>query len=256
MSLETWRKRRAALHILNELCEDQNMCLDKLRQMRADKTLVNALTWPNNKGRNKYTQDLRKLKMHGGIAFAMYFNAEDVSKSPIVTSTAKKFDLAIQSKQKYATLWDLDLLLSYVAAQYEVNGRRLMDLTMALFVAFTAARMTKLTRMLIGGINIDEDKMTNKIRVKKRKIEIEYNVEISKWKGKICPVKALLNWLKDDECAIARHAMMTKLRKYGATQEEVNAFTRHAPGSNVVDVYYNKPVGRDLSTLLLSDGDF
>ncbi|KAA6367557.1 MAG: hypothetical protein EZS28_036916, partial [Streblomastix strix] len=31
-----------------------------------------------------------------------------------------------------------------------------------------------------------------------------------------------------------------------------NAFTRHAPGSNVVDVYYNKPVGRDLSTLLFA----
>ncbi|KAA6365122.1 MAG: hypothetical protein EZS28_039351 [Streblomastix strix] len=56
--------------------------------------------------------------------------------------------------------------------------------------------------------------------------------------------------------AIVRHAMITKLRKYGATQERVNAFTRYTPGSNVVDVYYNKPVGRDLSTLLLSGGDF
>jgi hypothetical protein len=55
-----------------------------------------------------------------------------------------------------------------------------MDMTMALLVAFTAARMTELTRMLIGGINIDEDKMIIKIKVKKGKKEIEYNVEVSR----------------------------------------------------------------------------
>jgi hypothetical protein len=54
--------------------------------------------------------------MHGGIALAMFFNIDDVSKSPIVTSAAKKFELAIQSKSKYATMWDLDLLLSFIAA--------------------------------------------------------------------------------------------------------------------------------------------
>ncbi|KAA6380690.1 MAG: hypothetical protein EZS28_023779 [Streblomastix strix] len=130
--------------------------------------------------------------------------------------------------------------------------------------------------MLIGGINIDEDKRIIKIKVKKRKKEIEYNVKVSRQKGKLCPVKAMINLLKDDESmkgkqdsimnevgidqqyggAKVRHAMMTKLRKYGAIYEEVNAFTRHAPGSNVVDVYYNKPIGRDLSTLLLSGGYF
>jgi hypothetical protein len=51
--------------------------------------------------------------------------------------------------------------------------------------------------------------------------------------------------------ATIRHAMMTKLQEAGATIEEVNQFTRHTPGSNVVDVYYYKPIRRDLSTLLL-----
>ncbi|KAA6401853.1 MAG: hypothetical protein EZS28_002614 [Streblomastix strix] len=44
MSLETWRKKRADIHILNEFFEDQKIYLDILRQMRADVTLVNALT--------------------------------------------------------------------------------------------------------------------------------------------------------------------------------------------------------------------
>jgi hypothetical protein len=51
--------------------------------------------------------------------------------------------------------------------------------------------------------------------------------------------------------ATIRHAMMSKLREAGASVEEVNTYTRHAPGSNVVDVYYNKPIGRELSNLLL-----
>ncbi|KAA6401854.1 MAG: hypothetical protein EZS28_002615 [Streblomastix strix] len=241
---------------------------------------------------------MRKQKIHGVIALAMYSIIDDVSKSPIVTSAAKKFEFAVRSKSKYATMWDLDLLLSFIAAQQEVNKKNLLDLTIALFVAFTAARMTELTRMQIGGINIDEDKMTIKIKIKKGKIEIEYSVEVSRQKRKICPVQALINWQKDDECmkgkqdsvwydqikkrkmspqacnkclrkitndvginqqyggATVRHDMITKLRKYGAIQEEVNAFTRHAPGSNVIDVYYNKPVGGNLINLLLSGGYF
>ncbi|KAA6358228.1 MAG: hypothetical protein EZS28_046245 [Streblomastix strix] len=48
-----------------------------------------------------------------------------------------------------------------------------------------------------------------------------------------------------------RHAMITKLRAGGATQAEVNAFTRHAITSNVVDAYYYRPVERDLGALLI-----
>ncbi|KAA6360625.1 MAG: hypothetical protein EZS28_043848, partial [Streblomastix strix] len=50
-----------------------------------------------------------------------------------------------------------------------------------------------------------------------------------------------------------RHAMMTKLRACGATQAEVNAYTRHSLTSNVVDAYYFRPVERDLGALLLSN---
>ncbi|KAA6379140.1 MAG: hypothetical protein EZS28_025332 [Streblomastix strix] len=50
-----------------------------------------------------------------------------------------------------------------------------------------------------------------------------------------------------------RNAMMTKLRARGATQAEVNAYTRHSLTSNVVDAYYCRPVERDLGALLLSN---
>ncbi|KAA6364690.1 MAG: hypothetical protein EZS28_039782 [Streblomastix strix] len=51
-----------------------------------------------------------------------------------------------------------------------------------------------------------------------------------------------------------RHAMITKLRAGGATQAEVNAFTRLAITSNVVDAYYYRPVERDLGALLTQQG--
>ncbi|KAA6358335.1 MAG: hypothetical protein EZS28_046138, partial [Streblomastix strix] len=50
-----------------------------------------------------------------------------------------------------------------------------------------------------------------------------------------------------------RHAMMTKLRDEGATQEEVNEATRHASGSNTCDMFYYKPIARDIGALILKD---
>ncbi|KAA6325733.1 MAG: hypothetical protein EZS28_054033, partial [Streblomastix strix] len=51
-----------------------------------------------------------------------------------------------------------------------------------------------------------------------------------------------------------RHSMMTKLRQEGASFEQVNEFTRHAPGSSVVDRFYNKPEkAQDLGSLLLKE---
>ncbi|KAA6395310.1 MAG: hypothetical protein EZS28_009160 [Streblomastix strix] len=70
---------------------------------------------------NKCIPDLRKLQMHKGTALAMFINLGYVSKSPIIISAAKKFEVATQSKSKYATMRDLDLLLSFIAAEQEDN---------------------------------------------------------------------------------------------------------------------------------------
>ncbi|KAA6377655.1 MAG: hypothetical protein EZS28_026818 [Streblomastix strix] len=167
MILEIWRKRRVDIHILNEFFENQKMDLDKLRQMRADVTQINVLIQINNQCRNYCLQDLRKKKIYKGIALAIFFNTDEVSKSSIIIFAAKKFELAIWNKSKQEAIQDLDLLLSFIAAQQEVNGMFQMDLTKALFVAFTALRMMELARTLFGGIDIKEKKMGNKIKVMK-----------------------------------------------------------------------------------------
>ncbi|KAA6315757.1 MAG: hypothetical protein EZS28_055369, partial [Streblomastix strix] len=50
-----------------------------------------------------------------------------------------------------------------------------------------------------------------------------------------------------------RHAMMTQRRNVGASQTEANAFTRHSLTSIVIDIYYNKPVDRDLASMLIEN---
>ncbi|KAA6355653.1 MAG: hypothetical protein EZS28_048821 [Streblomastix strix] len=52
-----------------------------------------------------------------------------------------------------------------------------------------------------------------------------------------------------------RHAMMTKMRKEGTTQVEVNEATRYAPGSNSCDIFYYKPMTRDLGAIILKNSE-
>ncbi|KAA6373434.1 MAG: hypothetical protein EZS28_031040 [Streblomastix strix] len=200
MCTETWRKRRAGIHILNEFILDKNISLEQMKRMRANVILVNALTWRNTKGGTKCLQYLRKLKMHGVIALVMLPNTEEIGKHPLVNAAAKKFELAIQSKSKYTTIWDLDILLVHIVKQKQASDDQLMDRTMAIFVAFTAARMTELTRMTIGGTIIDGNEMKVRIKVKKGKKEIEYEVQVNRQRGQICPVRAIERWMASKNC--------------------------------------------------------
>ncbi|KAA6393180.1 MAG: hypothetical protein EZS28_011293 [Streblomastix strix] len=145
MSHEIWRKRSIDIHILNELFEDQKIDLNKLLFMRADLTFINVLILLINKCRINCYQDLRKMIKNGGIALATFYNTDDVSQSPIVTSAAKKFELANCNRTQNATMCDLGRLISYIAAQQQEDGRVLIDLTKTLFLAFIAARMMDLT---------------------------------------------------------------------------------------------------------------
>lgn len=47
--------------------------------------------------------------------------------------------------------------------------------------------------------------------------------------------------------------MMTQLRNVGASQIEVNALTRYSLTPNVIGIYYNKPVDRDLASMLIEN---
>ncbi|KAA6354204.1 MAG: hypothetical protein EZS28_050269 [Streblomastix strix] len=161
-------------------------------------------------------------------------------------------------------------------------------------MAFTAARMTELTRMRRKDEQIDEQKMMLQTKIVKGKRIRQYSIELRRYGTSYCPVRAFDTWLNDEntlkeegsaiwiniekkkrplspqECGqilrnvlddievekqyggvSIRHSMLTKLRREGIKQEEVNIFTGYAPESNVVNVFYNKPVGRDLSALLL-----
>ncbi|KAA6377407.1 MAG: hypothetical protein EZS28_027067, partial [Streblomastix strix] len=44
-SMETWRKRRAGLHVFCEYMEEKKVDLDEIFKARPDVILSNALTW-------------------------------------------------------------------------------------------------------------------------------------------------------------------------------------------------------------------
>jgi hypothetical protein len=50
MSFETWRKRRAGVHVLDDYFKEESLDLDKIKDLRADVVLVNALSWRAKKG--------------------------------------------------------------------------------------------------------------------------------------------------------------------------------------------------------------
>ncbi|KAA6387775.1 MAG: hypothetical protein EZS28_016701 [Streblomastix strix] len=165
---------------------------------------------------------------------------------------------------------------------------------MALLAAFTAARITQLTRMRRKNVQIEEQKTMLQTKIMKEKKIRNIRIELKRRGTSYCPDRALESGLMDvnalkeegdsiwiiiekkkrllspqecgqffrkvlDEIGIEkdyggvtiRNAKMTTLRREGATQEKVNAYMRHAQESNIEDVFFNKPVRRDLNALLL-----
>ncbi|KAA6355775.1 MAG: hypothetical protein EZS28_048697 [Streblomastix strix] len=69
---------------------------------------------------------------------------------------------------------------------------------MALLVAFTAARMTELTRIGRKDVKIDEQKMMLQSKIMKGKKIREYSIELRRQGTSYCPVRALETWLNDE----------------------------------------------------------
>jgi hypothetical protein len=58
MSAETWRKRRAGVHLLKEYMDEKDLSLDDIKEARPDVTMVNMLTWRNEKGGARCVADM------------------------------------------------------------------------------------------------------------------------------------------------------------------------------------------------------
>ncbi|KAA6398832.1 MAG: hypothetical protein EZS28_005638 [Streblomastix strix] len=197
MNMETCWKRRLVIRFQKEYMDEKVMNLDEMKEIGPITMLIRMLTWKNDKDGTRCLADMQKIRTHVGVALGMFHNSNDVAKSSIVIAAVKDLEHAQRSQSKFSQTWDLDLLLSYMFREEWKQDKQTTSYNMALFVAFTAARMTELTRMKRKDLQIDEQKMIIQTKIIKGKKIREYSIELRRQGTPYCPVRALETWLYD-----------------------------------------------------------
>ncbi|KAA6404257.1 MAG: hypothetical protein EZS28_000215 [Streblomastix strix] len=262
---ETWRKRRAGLTPLANYLKQNNIITSTLLDNKPDVELVNALAWHKDRGGPKLQKRMKNMKMHCGVVLSQFSQMNDINNSSLVKTYYKGQVLSIQSQPRFPTIWNLQILFSYINTQTPTTSEEIQQIAMAMIVAFCAARMTELVFMKQSEMIDNTHSISLKTQTSKGKQVVIHTITSEERSGICCPLPASSEYCSHQLTAIIRragitspytgptirHAMMTRLRAVGASQAEVNAFTRHAMTSNVVDNYYNKPVERDLASILI-----
>ncbi|KAA6380259.1 MAG: putative reverse transcriptase [Streblomastix strix] len=267
--------------------------LQNQQSNKPDVELVNALAWYQKRGGQKLQQRKKKMKMYCGDVLSQFSQMNDINNSSLVKTYSKGQGLLIQSKLRFPTICNLQILFNYINTQTSTTPEEIYQIAMAMIVAFYAARMTELVFMKQSEMIDDIHSLSLKTQTSKGKQVIIHIITFEEHSGICCPVKTLrkliqqinIDGIPEDQiwynhtknspasseyCShqltainrragitspytgpTIRHAMTTRLSAAGATQTEVNAFTRHAIASDVVDIYYNKPVERDLASMLI-----
>ncbi|KAA6372883.1 MAG: hypothetical protein EZS28_031593 [Streblomastix strix] len=146
------------------------------------------------------------------------------------------------------------------STQTSTTPEEIQQTTMAMIVAFCAACMTVLVFMKQSetievkhqrnGFNKETQKQFQKIKygtILQNIPQLVQNITATNQQKSLGELNQKSTHIEQ----LIRHAQTARLKAAGATQAEVNTFTRHAMTSNVVDIYYNKPVERDLASMLI-----
>ncbi|KAA6393766.1 MAG: hypothetical protein EZS28_010709 [Streblomastix strix] len=173
---------------------------------------------------------------------------------------------------RYSKAWDINQLLNYERKKYNDQTQlNVMQHAMVLLVAFTTMRGTQLRSMKRSEIEFDYEGMNILVLKKKAKNRGQQFSSRRKDEESICPVKALSNqldivkmkfptsqalWYNKWNIKASEQGVRDQLRarirqtaqKTKLSVEQVNQLTDHAPGSVVIEQYYNKlehPLGID-----------
>ncbi|KAA6365962.1 MAG: hypothetical protein EZS28_038512 [Streblomastix strix] len=111
---ETWRKRRAGLTPLTNYLKQNNINTSTLLGNKPDVELVNALVWYKERGGPKLQQRMKNMKMHCGVVLSQFSQMNDFNNSSSVKTYSKGQGLSIQSKPRFPTIWNLQILFNYI----------------------------------------------------------------------------------------------------------------------------------------------
>ncbi|KAA6390128.1 MAG: hypothetical protein EZS28_014344 [Streblomastix strix] len=214
----------------------------EVKQILTGKTnviLVSAKTWQMKGRRKSVLQDLKKIKTLAGAALSMFSDTCDGVQFSIVQTIVKTFYPNYEQKSRYKSVQNLSQLKRFILSE----GHREV-------IVKIRKNPKEFEIIFMRGQSICSPVVSEEKKLSAMQCTKDMNEEI--WLRKMWDDIGV-----DQEFAgsSVRNAMIIKKRKEGATQEEVNEATRHAPGSNTCDIFYNKPVTRDLGTLILKDSE-
>ncbi|KAA6386029.1 MAG: hypothetical protein EZS28_018442, partial [Streblomastix strix] len=233
--------------VVNLIGKERGLKRENILRKKADVVLGKTLTQSATTGGVKEKKDLRKIKSHVGMALGMFAKSGNVLQPQIIVVVVRNLELERSGNAKYQTVWSIGKLSDHIRETGLGEGKVLMRMTMALIVTFSGSRMSEFAAMMnhFGKgqeANIWRDFGRNRVLCSL---------------GCSSDLKELIIQAElDDKFGgnVIRHSKMTKLRQERASLEQVNEFTRHAPGSSVVDRFYNKPEkAEDLDSLLLKE---
>ncbi|KAA6387789.1 MAG: hypothetical protein EZS28_016682 [Streblomastix strix] len=125
-------------------------------------------------------EEIRKMKTHAGVAFSMFSDVNNINQYPVVQAIVKGLGLERQTKSKYNSVRNLNLLTKFIMRSSLGTARDLMRRTMGLIVAFLATRMVELARITRNDITFRDEIMIIKTAVKKYKKPKQYEITFNK----------------------------------------------------------------------------
>ncbi|KAA6353211.1 MAG: hypothetical protein EZS28_051262, partial [Streblomastix strix] len=193
---ETWRKRRAGLTPLANYLKQNNINTSTLLGNKPDVELVNALAWYKNLGGPKLQQRMKNMKMHCGVVLSQFSLMNNINNSSLVKTYSKGQGLSIQSKPRFPTIWNLQILFNYINTQTPTTPEEIQQTAMAMIVAFCAARMTELVFMKQSEMINDTHSISLKTQTSKGKQVLIHTITLEERSGICCPVKTLRKWIQ------------------------------------------------------------
>ncbi|KAA6357265.1 MAG: hypothetical protein EZS28_047208, partial [Streblomastix strix] len=253
---ETWRKRRVGLTPLADLTEINHIPLQSLLSDKADIELVNALTWRKSQGGDKLKQILKNMKLHCSVTLSKF----------------SKMKVEINYLQSKHTIDEQQQTAMVLIVAF--SGARMTELVLIkekemiqepTFISFKT-QTSKRNVVIDHAIKFyNRNSESYPVKALKQWLNDKRKQGLTNdpiWWNLRKNIQATPDFCSHQLTAIIkrasvpdqysgstiRHAMMTRLRDAGASQAEINAFTRHSLTSNVVDAYYYRPVDKDLAS--------
>ncbi|KAA6386040.1 MAG: hypothetical protein EZS28_018432 [Streblomastix strix] len=222
MSPNLQRLRRAAPASLDTYLAQKKI---KSKQTLKSDVALNVRRAHNGLQQSKKTVE-EMIAIRRGVCsiFSLLTGIKYFTRSPLLSSLMKPLVGKKVKKSRNSKAWDINQLFNYERMKYNDQIQlNVMQHAIVLLVAYSKMRVKFLTSYELWyykrNIVVSEQGVRDQLRARIR----QAGIEKSYWYN------------------IIRHLVITELRKAKLSVEQVNQLTDHAPGSVIIEQYYNKP---------------